>query len=226
MAKLYFYYSAMNAGKSTTLLQSSYNYQERGMQTLLFVPAIDDRYGEGKITSRIGLTREAVPFGPWLDFFAHVSGALERDPGIRCVLIDEAQFLKKAHVEQLKRITVELRIPVIAYGLRTDFMGEPFEGSKYLLAWAEDLVEIKTICHCGKKATMTLRVDPKGRVLRSGEQVQIGGNESYVSVCYEHFLKGQPRPLPQERAVTTGSPSPEGGSPPSPKGAGVPAAVN
>ncbi|MBI5209257.1 MAG: thymidine kinase [Elusimicrobia bacterium] len=193
MAKLYFYYSAMNAGKSTLLLQSSYNYQERGMDTLLFVPAIDSRFGAGKVTSRIGLTRPAVPFDDAFDFFAHAAAAQRGNSKIRCVLIDEAQFLKKAQVEQLKRITVELGLPVLAYGLRTDFMGEPFEGSKYLLAWAEDLAEIKTICHCGRKAIMTLRIDSQGRVLRAGEQVQIGGNESYVSVCSEHFMKGQPQ---------------------------------
>ncbi|MBI5622679.1 MAG: thymidine kinase [Elusimicrobia bacterium] len=193
MAKLYFYYSAMNAGKSTMLLQSSYNYQERGMGTLSFVPAIDKRFGAGKVTSRTGLTAGAVAFDDAFDFFRHVSEARKADPKLKCILIDEAQFLKKEQVLQLKRITVELKLPVLAYGLRTDFMGEPFEGSKYLLAWAEDISEIKTICHCGRKAIMTLRVDQEGRVLRSGEQVQIGGNESYVSVCSEHFLKGQPK---------------------------------
>ena len=193
MAKLYFYYSAMNAGKSTWLLQSAYNYQERGMATVMFVPTIDARFGTGKVTSRIGLSRDAVSFDDKFDFFAHAAKAVEGNGKIRCVLIDEAQFLKKAQVEQLKRISIELGLPVLAYGLRTDFMGEPFEGSKYLLAWAEEMTEIKTICHCGRKATMTLRVDDKGRVLRSGEQVQIGGNESYVSVCYGHFVKGQPQ---------------------------------
>lgn len=194
MAKLYFYYSAMNAGKSTWLLQSSHNYRERGMDTLLYVPFIDERFGRGKVTSRIGISRDAVSFDAKFDFFSHAARSLKEDPKVRCVLIDEAQFLTKAQVEQLKRITVELKIPVLAYGLRTDFMGEPFEGSKYLLSWAEDLVEIKTVCHCGRKATMTLRVDPSGRVLRQGEQVQIGGNESYVSVCWTHFAAGQPRP--------------------------------
>ncbi|HAH06135.1 MAG TPA: thymidine kinase [Elusimicrobia bacterium] len=193
MAKLYFYYSAMNAGKSTWLLQSSHNYHERGMETLMYVPLIDARFGQGKVTSRIGISRDAVSFDSKFDFFAHAAKALQDDPKVRCALIDEAQFLTKAQVEQLKRITVELKIPVLAYGLRTDFMGEPFEGSKYLLSWAEDLVEIKTICHCGRKATMTLRVDPKGRVLRQGEQVQIGGNESYISVCWRHFTGGQPQ---------------------------------
>ncbi|MFA6318629.1 MAG: thymidine kinase [Elusimicrobiota bacterium] len=193
MAKLYFYYSAMNAGKSTMLLQSSYNYQERGMTTLSFVPAIDARYGAGKVTSRTGLSAGAIAFDDKYDFFQGVSAAIKDDPKLKCVLIDEAQFLRKEQVHQLKRVTVELKLPVLAYGLRTDFMGEPFEGSKYLLAWAEELSEIKTICHCGRKAIMTLRIDSQGRVLRAGEQVQIGGNESYVSVCSEHFLKGQAR---------------------------------
>lgn len=193
MAKLYFYYSAMNAGKSTHLLQSSYNYEERGMHTLSFSPLIDARYGTGKVTSRIGLSREAIAFEKGFDFFEHVAKALKDDPKIRCILIDEAQFLTKTQVEQLKRITVDLKLPVLAYGLRTDFMGEPFEGSKYLLAWAEDLMELKTICHCGRKAIMTLRVDAQGKVLRAGEQIQIGGNESYVAACCEHFMKGQAR---------------------------------
>ena len=151
MAKLYFYYSAMNAGKSTTLLQSSYNYNERGMDTILFAPEFDDRFKKGTIHSRIGLHSEAVPFHDRFDFFEYAAKAIENNPSIRCLLIDEAQFLKKHQVEQLSKITLELNRPVLAYGLRTDFLGEPFEGSKYLLSWAEELIEIKTICHCGKK---------------------------------------------------------------------------
>jgi thymidine kinase len=190
VAKLYFYYSAMNAGKSTTLLQSAYNYNERGMDTLLFTPAFDNRYGTGKVASRIGLDASAVLFDEVFDFFAHIEKAVEKQPNIRCILIDEAQFLSKAHVQQLMQVTLDLDRPVIAYGLRTDFMGEPFEGSKYLLAWAEELTEIKTICHCGRKATMNMRVDEEGRVLREGEQVEIGGNERYVSTCRRHYVLG------------------------------------
>jgi thymidine kinase len=190
MAKLYFYYSAMNAGKSTTLLQSAYNYNERGMDSLIFTPKFDNRYGVGKVASRIGLEAKAVLFDDDFDFFHHIEKEIKANENIRCVLIDEAQFLKKKHVEALVKVTLELKRPVIAYGLRTDFMGEPFEGSKYLLAWAEELKEIKTICHCGSKATMNLRVDEKGNVLREGEQVEIGGNERYVSTCRRHYEEG------------------------------------
>ena len=177
----------MNAGKTTVLLQSNYNYHERGMDTLLFLPLIDTRGGKGKIVSRIGLENEAINFDTDFDFFTYVKSC--QKPALRCVLIDEAQFLKKEQVMQLKKITDELGIPVLAYGLRTDYMGEPFEGSTYLLAWAENLVEIKTICHCGKKATMNLRVDENGNPVRSGEQIVIGGNDKYVAVCYRHFIK-------------------------------------
>lgn len=187
MAKLYFYYSAMNAGKSTALLQSSHNYNERGMETLLFTPQFDRRYGEGRITSRIGLQHEAIMFNVEFDFFLAIKKELERNPNIRCILIDEAQFLSKEQVLQLSLATVEFNIPVLAYGIRTDFMGEPFEGSKYLLAWAEELNEIKTICHCGSKATMNLKIDSAGNVVRLGEQVEIGGNERYVATCRKHF---------------------------------------
>jgi len=191
MAKLYFYYSAMNAGKSTTLLQSSYNYNERGMDTLLFAPEFDDRFKKGTVHSRIGLNAEAVPFHEKFDFFAHAAKAIEENPNIRCILIDEAQFLKKEQVEQLSKITIELHRPVLAYGLRTDFLGEPFEGSKYLLAWAEELSEIKTICHCGSKATMNLRIDEHGNAARAGKQIEIGGNDRYVAVCRKHFVSGE-----------------------------------
>ena len=187
MAKLYFYYSAMNAGKSTTLLQSGYNYVERGMQVLLFAPCIDNRFGKVAIHSRIGLTQDAVGFDNDTDFFAFALQQKELLPNLTCVLIDEVHFLKKEQIKQLTKITTELRIPVLCYGLRSDFRGEPFEGSSYLLAWAEELTEIKTICHCGKKATMNIRIDAKGLAIEEGDQVQVGGNESYVSSCMTHF---------------------------------------
>ena len=191
MAKLHFYYSAMNAGKSTTLLQSSYNYNERGMGTLMFTPSFDGRYKVGAITSRIGLNSEAVPFNDQFNFFDYVTKAVGDTSNIRCILIDEAQFLKKQQVEQLSKITVELNRPVLAYGLRADFMGEPFEGSKYLLAWAEELVEIKTICHCGRKAIMNMRIDEHGNAVRTGKQIEIGGNDRYVAVCRKHYVSGE-----------------------------------
>ncbi|HYF98372.1 MAG TPA: thymidine kinase [Coxiellaceae bacterium] len=191
MAKLYFYYSAMNAGKSTMLLQSSYNYNERGMHTLLFAPDLDDRYGLNKIATRIGLEKNAIGFSPDFDLFSYVAKAKATDPKLRCVLVDEAQFLTKAQVLELCRISDELSIPVLAYGLRTDFKAEPFSGSMYLLALADELVEIKTVCHCGRKATMNLRVDAQGRAVREGEQVAIGGNELYVATCRHHFNLGE-----------------------------------
>lgn len=186
MPKLHFYYSAMNAGKSTSLLQSSYNYQEKGMKTLLLSPLIDDRYGSGKVASRIGLFAEAVNFKPHENLYELVKKFKEQDD-IRCVLIDEAQFLTKAQVWSLTEVADNLNIPVLAYGLRTDFKGEPFEGSRYLLAWAEDLVEIKTICHCGRKATMNLRIDAEGKAVQEGAQIEIGGNDRYIAVCRKHF---------------------------------------
>lgn len=187
MAKLYFYYSAMNAGKSTTLLQSSYNYQERGMDTLLFAPVIDDRQAAGTICSRIGLQASAVTFDADFNLYEHTAAALAHNSRLKCVLVDEAQFLTKTQVMQLSDIADNLNLPVLAYGLRTDFRGEPFEGSLYLMAWAEELAEIKTICHCGRKATMNMRVDAEGNALREGPQVEIGGNDRYVSVCHRHF---------------------------------------
>lgn len=186
MAKLYFYYSSMNAGKSTALLQSSYNYQERGMNTVIMAPELDDRYGSGKVTSRIGLEAPALKFAASDDLFEVVKAELGKT-SIHCVLIDEAQFLTRAHVFQLGRVTDELRIPVLAYGLRTDFQGEPFEGSKYLLAWADNLIELKAICHCGSKATMVVRFDENGKAVTQGSQVEIGGNDRYVSLCRRHF---------------------------------------
>jgi thymidine kinase len=186
MAKLYFYYSAMNAGKTTTLLQSSYNYHERGMNTLLLTPRVDDRHGTSQITSRIGLAADAVTFGYDCDLYTLIDEA-HRDTEIHCVMVDEAQFLTRTQVFQLGCVCDQIRIPVLTFGIRTDFQGEPFEGSKYLLAWADNLKEIKAICKCGRKATMVLRIDESGRVVRAGEQVAIGGNDRYVSVCREHF---------------------------------------
>jgi len=187
VAKLHFYYSAMNAGKSTTLLQSSYNYNERGMDTLLYVPAVDDRYGVGKITTRIGLQASAIPFDSEFDLYESVQTAFKKNKNIKCVLIDEAQFLTKKQVEQLTHITDMLNIPVLTYGIRSDFLGKPFEGSIYLLTLADTLIELKTICHCGKKATMNLRVDEHGNTIDQGEQIAIGGNERYVATCRKHF---------------------------------------
>lgn len=188
MAKLHFYYSAMNAGKSTTLLQSNYNYKERGMDTLVMIPAI---VGINKISCRIGLDTEAVVIDPNMNLYAYAQLAINNNPNIKCILVDEAQFLSKEHVKQLAQITNDLSTPVLAYGLRIDFMGEPFEGSKYLLALADQLIEIKTICHCGRKANMILRVDNNGNVMRTGAQVEIGGNDRYVSVCRAHFYEGK-----------------------------------
>jgi thymidine kinase len=188
MAKLYFYYSSMNAGKSTALLQASYNYRERGMNTIVLAPSLDDRYGQGMVTSRIGLQSEAVSIRPDEDLFARVSSLMSEKP-LHCVLIDEAQFLSKQQVLQIGRISDHLDIPVLAYGLRTDFQGEPFEGSKYLLAIADNLKEIKAICHCGSKATMVIRQDPDGNIITSGESVEIGGNDRYVSMCRKHFYE-------------------------------------
>ncbi len=186
MAKLYFYYSSMNAGKSTALLQSSYNYRERGMNTLVMAPKLDDRYGAGKVTSRIGLETEATTFRPEQDLLDIVKSKLDESP-LHCVLIDEAQFLTKEQVSQLGDVSDKLNIPVLAYGLRTDFQGEPFEGSKYLLAWSDNLKELKAICHCGSKAIMVVRMDERGETIREGSQIEIGGNDRYVSMCRKHF---------------------------------------
>ncbi len=186
MAKLYFYYSSMNAGKSTNLLQSSYNYKERGMHTLVLAPSFDDRFGAGKVTSRIGIETEATTFNSETDLLDVVS-AMHAEENLHCVLIDEAQFLTRDQVFQLSELTDNLNIPVLAYGLRTDFQGEPFEGSKYLLAWADNLKELKAICHCGRKATMVLRTDADGNPVTEGSQVEIGGNDRYVSMCRKHF---------------------------------------
>jgi thymidine kinase len=189
MAKLYFYYSAMNAGKTTTLLQSAYNYRERGMRTLILTPKLDHRDGEGMIASRIGLKARGHIFVHGDDLLRVVYDDITEHGALHCVLVDEAQFLSRAQVWQLSDIVDNLRIPVLAYGLRTDFRGELFEGSKYLLAWADNLIEIKTICHTGKKATMVVRVDEHGRAITEGPQVEIGGNERYVSVSRAEFKK-------------------------------------
>ena len=189
MSKLYFYYSAMNAGKSTSLLQSSYNYLERGMKTLLFAPKLDTRFGSPAIYSRIGLKQAAKLFDKKLDFYNHIEEKIGKEGSFDCVFIDEAHFLTKRQVAQLVIITKRLALPVLCYGLRSDFLGEPFTGSQYLLVWADKLTEIKTICHCGSKATMNMRIDEKRCPVDSGSQIQIGGNESYVSVCMKHFVE-------------------------------------
>ncbi len=179
----------MNAGKSTILLQSSYNYRERGMHTLVLSPVVDDRFGIGKVSSRIGLQTESIAFSPSENLFRLIQKehALKT---VHCVLIDESQFLTKLQVRQLSDVCDELDIPVLAYGLRTDFQGNLFDGSQQLMAWADTLNEVKTICHCGRKATMVLRMDSSGKPVRDGEQIQIGGNERYVSVCRKHFKAG------------------------------------
>lgn len=186
MAQLYFYYSAMNAGKSTSLLQSAYNYKERGMNALIYTAALDYRYGVGKVTSRIGLQADAKLYSNDDDLFASINSE-HANTSLDCVFIDEAQFLSKAQVMQLVEVVDELNIPVLAYGLRTDFLGETFEGSHYLLAWADKLSELKTVCHCGRKASFVVRLDENGNAVNSGDQVQIGGNDRYESMCRKHF---------------------------------------
>ena len=188
MAKLYFNYSSMNAGKTTVLLQSAHNYRERGMNPLLFTPKLDDRYGEGWIKSRIGLQARATIFESDHDLFK-ITRAQLQDRNIHCVLVDEAQFLTREQVYQLSEVVDRLNIPVLCFGLRTDFQGELFEGSKHLLAWADELSDIKTICHTGRKANMVVRVDDEGYALKEGAQVEIGGNERYVSVSRAEFKK-------------------------------------
>lgn len=185
MAKLYFYYSAMNAGKTTHLLQSSHNYRERGMQTLILSSSIDNRFGKGRVKSRIGIESPSIVFNQTEDIFELVK---RQDP-VDCVLVDEVQFLSKSQVYQLTEIVDKIDIPVLAYGLRTDFQGELFEGSQYLLAWADELRELKTICHTGKKATMVVRIDDEGKAIKSGAQIQIGGNERYVSVSRAEYKR-------------------------------------
>ena len=189
MAKLYFYYSAMNAGKTTTLLQSAHNYRERGMRVALLTPRLDHRAGSGLVASRIGLQAQATSFDAGTDLQKLIEHDIATQGRLGCVLVDEAQFLSRAQVWQLSEVVDQLRIPVLCYGLRTDFRGELFEGSQYLLAWADEMQEIKTICHSGKKATMTVRVDENGFAVQDGPQVEIGGNERYVSVSRAEFKK-------------------------------------
>ncbi len=180
----------MNAGKSTALLQASHNYQERGMHTLLITSKKDNRSGKGNITSRIGLTKKAKIF----DENTNILDLFYREnckKNISCVLVDEAQFLKKKQIKQLSEIADNLNIPVLTFGIRTDFRGELFEGSKFLLAWADNIKEIKTICWCGRKATMIVRVLKDGKIITKGDQIMIGGNESYVSLCRKHFFLKQ-----------------------------------
>ena len=176
----------MNAGKSTTLLQSSFNYQERGMHPVIFTAAIDTRYGQGQVSSRIGLSAKAELFSPESDIYTDIQ-SLHHSKKVDCVLIDESQFLTKSQVNQLTDVVDKLNIPVLCYGLRTDFRGELFVGAQYLLAWADKLIELKTVCHCGRKANMVLRTDEQGVAIADGEQVEIGGNERYVSVCRKHY---------------------------------------
>lgn len=196
MAKVYFYYAAMNAGKSTVLLQSSHNYRERGMRTLLFTPSIDTRYGTGRIESRIGLRSGAISLLGSDNILARVTQE-HAQQAVACVLIDEAQFLTPEQVWQVAEVADALDIPVLCYGLRTDFQGKLFPGSGTLLGIADDLIELKTICHCGRKATMNLRLSPDGHAATEGAQVETGGNERYVATCRRHFreaLSGRPIP--------------------------------
>ena len=189
MAALHFIYSTMNAGKSTALLQASHGYRERGLETMVFTSSKDNRYGESEVVSRVGLRTPAHTYAESDNIFEIVHEGNEKN-ALSCVLIDEAQFLTKDQVEQLGRIVDELKIAVMAFGIRTDFQGELFEGSKYLLAWADRLKELRAVCHCGMKATMIVRVSEEGSIIRSGDQVEIGGNERYLSLCRKHFYSG------------------------------------
>ena len=186
MAKLYFHYSTMNAGKSTLLLQASHNYRERGMATYLLTARLDDRAGAGRIASRIGIVAQADTYGAGTDLFAAIASRLAAGP-VACVFLDEAQFLTRRQVWQLARAVDDLGVPVMCYGLRVDFRGELFPGSSALLALADEMREVRTICHCGRKATMVIRRGADGRALRDGAQVQIGGDETYVSLCRRHW---------------------------------------
>ena len=188
MAKLYFNYSSMNAGKSTMLLQANHNYIERGMNPRIYTSDLDNRFGKGEIVSRIGLKAKSNIFTSKTDIYKDILN-FSKNSIIDCVLIDEAQFLTQNQVSQLGKVVDELDIPVLTFGIRTDFQGNLFEGSKYLLAWADNLKEIKTVCHCGRKATMVLRLNTKGEVVSDGTQIEIGGEEKYVSVCRKHFIE-------------------------------------
>jgi len=208
MAKLYFYYAAMNAGKSTVLLQSSYNYRERGMRTLLFTPSVDTRWGTGRIESRIGLRSGAISLAPSDNLLVRVRTE-HATQTVACVLIDEAQFLSPEHVWQATEVADTLDIPVLCYGLRTDFQGKLFPGSGALLGLADDLTELKTICHCGRKATMNLRLDSDGRAVNRGAQIEIGGNNRYVAVCRRHYKES----LGAANATHSASPFPRTDTP-------------
>ncbi len=213
MAKVYFYYAAMNAGKSTVLLQSSYNYRERGMRTLLLTPSIDTRYGTGRIESRIGLRSSALPVSAGENILLRVQHEHHAN-SIACVLVDEAQFLSEEQVWHLTEVADTLDIPVLCYGLRTDFKGKLFPGSAALLALADDLTELKTICQCGRKATMNLRVDRHGKAIQEGAQVEVGGNDRYVAMCRRHFKEaraGHIIALPPSPTAQTGHPFPPSG---------------
>jgi len=188
MAKLYFNYSSMNAGKSTMLLQANHNYIERGMKPRIYTSDLDNRFGNGEIVSRIGLKSKSNIFTSKTDIYKDISN-VSTYSNVDCVLIDEAQFLTQNQVIQLGKIVDEFGIPVLAFGIRTDFQGNLFEGSKYLLAWADNLKEIKTVCHCGRKATMVLRLNTRGEIVSDGTQIEIGGEEKYVSVCRKHFVE-------------------------------------
>ncbi len=188
MAKLYFYYAAMNAGKSTTLLQADFNYRERGMETMLWTARLDDRAGAGTIGSRIALNAPANSYDADVDLFAAISEELKKR-ALHCVLVDEAQFLTRDHVLQLCRVADEVSIPVLCYGLRTDFQGNLFPGSAALLALADALIELKAVCECGRKATMNLRVDAEGHAVAAGAQTEIGGNDRYIALCRRHFFE-------------------------------------
>lgn len=186
MAKLYFNYSTMNAGKSTILLQASHNYNERGMETYLLTADFDDRAGTGRIGSRIGIGADADTFNNQTDLFEKIEKRMQQGK-IACVLLDEAQWLTEAQVWQLARAVDDLNVPVMTYGLRVDFQGKLFPGSATLLALADEMREVRTICHCGRKATMVVRRGPDGKALREGPQIQVGGNETYVSLCRRHW---------------------------------------
>ena len=189
MAALHFIYSTMNAGKSTALLQASHGYRERGLETMVFTSSKDDRYGESEVVSRVGLRSPAHTYSESDNILKMVHDENEKHE-LSCILIDEAQFLTKDQVKQLGKIVDELKITVMAFGIRTDFQGELFEGSKYLLAWADKLKELRAVCHCGSKATMIVRVSEDGTIMRSGNQVEIGGNERYLSLCRKCFYSG------------------------------------
>ncbi|WP_179380133.1 thymidine kinase [Jannaschia marina] len=200
MAKLYFHYSTMNAGKSTLLLQASYNYIERGMRTYLLTANFDDRAGTGRIGSRIGISAAADTYAATTDLYKMIAARLAEGP-CACVFLDEAQWLSKDQVWQLARVVDDLGVPVMAYGLRVDFRGELFPGSAALLALADDLREVRTICHCGRKATMVIRVGADGKALTEGAQVEVGGNDRYVSLCRRHFREEMGDRVPPEAPV-------------------------